>query len=153
MSSITSARNERILGLDIGDKRIGIALSDETHLIATPLSVYKRVGYGPDTRYIHALCEKHGVGLIVCGLPYNMDGSRGFQADKALAFAERLREDGLNIAYHDERLTTVSAHEALMEGGMRREERKQTVDKVAAALILQAYLDEQRQARASAFIE
>ena len=143
----------RILALDIGDKRIGVALSDPTHLIAPPLGVYERVGYGPDTRYMSRLCAENDVELIVCGLPYNMDGSRGFQAEKAVAFAEKLREAGMTIAYQDERLTTVSAHEALTEGGVRREARKGTVDKIAAALILQGYLEAQGQARESAFIE
>lgn len=139
----------RILALDIGDKRIGIALSDPARVIASPLAVYERVGYGPDARYIRRLCEENDVDLIVCGLPFNMDGTRGFQAEKAVAFAEKLREAGLAVAYQDERLTTISAHEALIEGGMRREARKGVVDKVAAALILEGYLESQRQARAS----
>ncbi len=137
----------RILALDIGDKRIGIAMSDPTRVIASPLTVYERVGYGPDTRYILRLCEQNDVDLVVCGLPFNMDGTRGFQAEKAVAFAEKLREAGLAIDYQDERLTTVSAHDMLIEGGMRRDERKGVVDKVAAALILESYLESQRQAR------
>ncbi len=138
----------RILALDIGDRRIGVALSDPGRVIASPHSVYERVGYGPDTRYIRRLCDENGVDLVVCGLPLNMDGSRGGQAEKASAFAEKLREAGLSVEMQDERLTTVSAHEALIEGGMRREQRKGTVDKIAAALILESYLQAQRQARA-----
>ena len=134
----------RILALDVGDKRIGIALSDEMRLIATPHSVYTRVGYGPDVRFFQQLCRETGAALVVCGLPRNMDGSEGFQAEKVRAFAEKLKDGGLDVVFQDERLSTVSAHQALIEGGMRRNARKGTVDKVAAAVILQAYLDSGR---------
>ena len=134
----------RILALDVGDKRIGIAVSDETRLIATPHSVYTRVGWGPDVKYIRNLCDSLSANLVVCGLPKNMDGSVGFQAEKVRAFAGKLAEGGLTVEFQDERLSTVSAHQALIEGGMRREERKGTVDKVAAAVILQQYLDAHR---------
>lgn len=134
----------RILALDVGDKRIGVAVSDEMQLIATPHSVYTRVGYGPDVRHILQLCSDLKASLVVCGLPKNMDGSIGFQAEKVQAFAEKLRESGLEVVFQDERLSTVSAHQALIEGGMRRDDRKGTVDKVAAAVILQQYLDSGR---------
>ena len=134
----------RLLGLDVGDRRIGIAVSDETQLIATPHSVYTRVGYGPDCRHIARLYGELGCVGVVSGLPLNMDGSAGFQAEKVRAFAAKLEEAGLPVAFQDERLSTVSAHEALIEGGMRREARKGTVDKVAAAVILQQYLDKNR---------
>ncbi len=136
--------NGRILGLDVGDRRIGVALSDGMQWIASPHSVYTRVGYGPDVKHIQRLYAENGAILVVCGLPRNMDGSVGFQAEKVMAFADKLREAGLPVAFQDERLSTVSAHQALIEGGMRRDERKGTVDKVAAAVILQAYLDAQR---------
>ncbi len=129
------------MALDVGDKRIGIALSDEMRLIGAPHSVYTRVGYGPDVRHIRGLYDESGADLVVCGLPRNMDGSTGFQAEKVLAFAEQLKNAGLPVEFQDERLSTVSAHQALIEGGMRRDARKGTVDKVAAAVILQAYLD------------
>ena len=131
----------RVLALDLGDKRIGIAMSDEMRLIGAPHSVYTRVGYGPDVRHIHQLYVDHHADLIVCGLPRNMDGSLGFQAEKVMAFAQKLTEAGMPVVFQDERLSTVSAHQALIEGGMRRDARKGTVDKVAAAVILQAYLD------------
>ena len=131
----------RILALDVGDKRIGIALSDTTQTIATPHSVYTRVGWGPDVKHIRKLYEENAAGLVVCGLPKNMDGSVGFQAEKVQSFAEQLKKAGLPVAFQDERLSTVSAHQALIEGGMRRDDRKGTVDKVAAAVILQSYLD------------
>ena len=134
----------RILALDVGDRRIGIALSDETQLIATPHSVYTRVGWGPDVKHIQKLYNDNKAVLIVCGLPRNMDGSLGFQAEKVQSFAEQLIKAGLPVVFQDERLSTVSAHQALIEGGMRRDDRKGTVDKVAAAVILQTYLDTQK---------
>lgn len=137
----------RILGLDIGDRRIGVALSDPGGLIASPHSVYQRVGYGPDTRHFVSLAAQVGADYLVAGLPYNMDGSLGFQAEKAQAFCERLRKAGLRVEMIDERLSTRSAEAALIEGGMRRERRRDSVDKVAAALILQSYLDGLRNTR------
>ena len=134
----------RILALDVGDRRIGIALSDETQLIATPHSVYTRVGWGPDVKHIQKLYNDNKAVLVVCGLPRNMDGSVGFQAEKVQSFAGQLEKAGLPVVFQDERLSTVSAHQALIEGGMRRDDRKGTVDKVAAAVILQSYLDAQR---------
>ena len=134
----------RILGLDIGDRRIGLALSDETELIASPHSVYQRIGWGPDSLYFLALAQELNVAYIVAGLPLNMDGSMGPQAQKARDFCVQLEQKGLKVEYIDERLTTKSAEMALIEGGMRRQDRKDTVDKVAAALILQSYLDMKR---------
>ncbi|MBR6187155.1 MAG: Holliday junction resolvase RuvX [Clostridia bacterium] len=131
----------RVLALDVGDKRIGIALSDALRMIASPHSVYTRVGYGPDVKRIRQIYDENQCTLIVCGLPRNMDGSVGFQAEKVMALGEKLMEAGLPVEYQDERLSTVSAHQALIEGGMRREDRKGTVDKVAAAVILQSWLD------------
>lgn len=134
----------RILGLDVGDKRIGIALSDEMRFIASPHSVYTRVGYTPDCKHLLSIYQQNKCTLVVCGLPRNMDGSVGFQAEKVMAFAEKLKEAGMPVEFQDERLSTVAAHDALIEGGMRRDNRKGTVDKVAAAVILQQYLDKQR---------
>ena len=143
----------RVLGLDVGDRRIGVALSDEGRLIASPLTVIQSVGWGPDSREILRLMEEHGADLIVCGLPRNMDGSIGFQAKKVLGLAEQLELAGLHVIYQDERLTTVTAERALIEGGMHREERRGTVDKVAAAVILQQYLDMQRNIEASHMVD
>lgn len=143
----------RIVALDVGDVRIGIAVCDEMRLIASPHSVYKRVGYGPDVRHIKALCDQMGTRSVLCGLPRNMDGSIGFQAQKVLALAQQLEAAGLHVIYQDERLTTVTAERALIEGGMHRQERKDTVDKVAAAVILQQYLDTLRNIDASHIVE
>ena len=134
----------RVLGLDVGDKRIGVALSDEGRLIASPLTVIQSVGWGPDSREILRLMEEHGADLIVCGLPRNMDGSEGFQAEKVRRFMQVLIDRGVPVLWMDERLTTVSAQRALIEGGVRREDRKKSVDKVAAAVILQAWLDNEQ---------
>lgn len=131
----------RVLGLDIGDRRIGIALSDQMAQIASPHSVYERVGFGPDTRFFLSLAKELEVAYIVSGLPLNMDGSLGDQARKVQALCDRLAQAGLDIRYMDERLSTRAAEQALIAGGMRRDERKGRVDKVAAALILQSWLD------------
>lgn len=133
----------RVVALDVGDKRIGVAVSDPTRAIASPLETYTRVGYGPDTRYVKALCERYETLEVLLGLPLNMDGTAGAQAEKTRAFGKALGEAGLKVFYTDERLTTVTAHRALIEGNMRREERKLHVDKVAAALILEQWLLQQ----------
>ncbi len=131
----------RILCLDVGDRRIGIAVSDPLGITAQPLDTYTRVGYGPDVRHISALALRYETDRVLCGLPRNMDGSQGGQAEKVRAFAAELEKAGMRISYWDERMTTVTAERALIEGGMRREQRKQKVDMVAAVVILQAYLD------------
>ncbi len=135
--------DERIVALDVGNRRIGIAVSDPLGLTAQPLETYTRVGYGPDVKHIKAICEKYETGRILCGLPRNMDGSEGFQVDKVREFAAKLEEAGLSVDYYDERMTTMVAEGALLEANMRRENRKQKVDMVAAVVILQSYLDAQ----------
>ena len=135
--------DERVLGLDIGDVRIGTAVSDPGRTIATPAEVIRRIGWGPDVRKIAELCNRFDTREIVSGLPLNMDGSEGFQAGKVRAFCAQLEKAGFRVSYQDERLSTVAAEEALLEDNRSREERKQMVDKVAAALILQEWLDRQ----------
>ncbi|MDD3213079.1 MAG: Holliday junction resolvase RuvX [Eubacteriales bacterium] len=130
----------RVLALDVGDVRIGVAVTDPTRTIAQPVEVYRRVGYGPDSRYVQALCERYQTADVLLGLPLNMDGTRGGQAEKALAFGKVLADAGLNIFYWDERMTTVTAEKTLIEGGVRRDERKRNVDKLAAAVILTQWL-------------
>ena len=136
--------NKRVIALDVGDVRIGVAISDPTGTIAQPLEVYRRVGYGPDGKYVKALCDKYGTDHVLLGLPLNMDGSLGPQAQKAQAFGEVLRErHGLSISYQDERMTTVTAEHVLISGSVRREDRKLYVDKLAAAVILEQWLASQ----------
>ncbi len=133
--------NERIVALDIGDVRIGIAVSDPTRTIASPVEVLTRVGWGPDTRKIKAICDRYETSHVLSGLPLNMDGSEGFQAEKVRNFCTQLEKAGLTVFFQDERLSTVSAEDALLEGNLSRAERKKNVDKVAAAVFLQQWLD------------
>ena len=133
--------NERIVCLDIGDVRIGVAVSDPTGTIATPVEVIKRVGWGPDTRKVREICDRYQTTRILSGLPLNMDGTEGFQAEKVRAFCAQLEKAGLTVIFQDERLSTVSAEDALIEGGVSRSGRKQVVDKVAASVILQQWLE------------
>lgn len=135
--------NERIVALDVGDRRIGIAVSDPLRYTAQPIETYTRVGYGPDTRHILQIAEQYATNRILCGLPLNMDGTQGFQTQKVRDFAAKLEEAGLIIEFYDERMTTVLAESALLEADMRRENRKKKVDMVAAVMILQSYLDAQ----------
>lgn len=136
--------NERILCLDIGDARIGVAVSDMTRLIAIPIDTIYRVGWGPDTKQVVALCQQYDTTQVLAGWPLNMDGTAGFQSEKVKNFCAQLEKAGLTVYYQDERLTTVTATNALIEGNMHRAERKHNVDKVAAAVILQQWLDTQR---------
>lgn len=135
--------NERIVALDVGDRRIGIAVSDRLGMTAQPIETYTRVGYGPDVRHISALAQQYETTRILCGLPRNMDGSQGGQAQKVREFASKLHEAGLSVEYYDERLTTVLAEDALLEANMSRANRKKKVDMVAAVVILQSYLNAQ----------
>ena len=128
--------------LDVGDVRIGVAVSDPSRAIATPVEVIHRIGWGPDCRRIRELCDRYETDEVVSGLPLNMDGSEGFQAKKVREFCAQVEKQGLKVYFQDERLTTVAAEDALIEDGLSREERKKQVDKVAAALILQQWLEE-----------
>lgn len=136
--------NKRILCLDVGDARIGVAVSDPGRMIATPVEVIHRIGWGPDCRRIKELADQYETDEVLSGLPLNMDGSEGFQAKKVREFCAQVEKRGLTVLYQDERLTTVTAEDALIEGRMHRQDRKKNVDKVAAALILQEWLDQQR---------
>jgi len=135
--------NKRIIALDVGDRRIGIAVSDPLGYTAQPIETYTRIGYGPDTRHICQIANQYETDLILCGLPLNMDGTQGFQTQKVRDFAVKLEEAGLTVSFYDERMTTVLAENALLEGDVRRENRKKKVDMVAAVMILQSYLDAQ----------
>lgn len=134
--------NERIVALDIGDVRIGVAVSDPTRTVASPVEVITRVGWGPDTRAIRAICDRYETTQIVSGLPLNMDGTEGFQAGKVRDLCAQLEKAGLTVFFQDERLSTVTAEEALLEGNLSRRDRRGVVDKVAAAVILEQWLKE-----------
>jgi putative Holliday junction resolvase len=130
------------MGLDVGDRRIGVALSDETATLASALLTLTRAGAKKDADAIASLAREHGAASIVVGLPLNMDGTRGPQAAKVVAFAEGLRRHlAVPVVLRDERLTTVEAEERLRAAGLGWKERKRMVDQVAAVVILQEYLD------------
>lgn len=130
----------RVLGIDYGDVRIGLALSDPTAFLASSLCVLESTKIGLDQ--IIALIAEHKVEKIVVGLPRNMDGSYGSATEKVRAFIEKLRaKTTVPVLEWDERLSTVSAHNALREAGLSGKQRKGLVDKVAAQIILQNYLD------------
>lgn len=133
--------NKRIVALDVGDRRIGIAVSDPLGITAQPIETYTRVGYGPDVKHIAAICAQYETDQILCGLPRNMDGTQGFQVEKVREFAAKLEEQGFVIDFYDERMTTMLAENALLEANMHRADRKKKVDMIAAVMILQSYLD------------
>ena len=132
----------RILALDVGTRRIGVAISDESALIAQPVDYIDVKSTNP-VNEIARLCRKNGVNRVVVGLPLSMSGGdRGTSSRRAKALGKVLEEQvGLEVVYFDERFTTTQADRALIEGNVSRQKRKEVVDKVAAALILQAYLD------------
>ncbi len=131
----------RILGLDIGDIRIGVALSDPLGILASPLAIVNRYDEHEAVEKIATIVRQHEVERVIAGLPLNMDGSMGEQAGKTMSFAAALsRHINVPLEYRDERLSTVSARELLQ--GVRKTNRNTRYDAAAAALILQSYLDE-----------
>lgn len=130
------------MGLDVGDKTIGVALSDIMGITAQPLKTIRRKGYERDFEELMQIIELNSVDEIIAGLPKNMNGTLGPQGEKVIKFIEKLQKAiDIKVEYWDERLTTVAAQKALIEADMSREKRKKVVDMVAAALILQGYLD------------
>jgi len=133
----------RLLALDVGDVRIGVAVSDETRTLASGLVTLRSVGPRKDVQRVAALVREHGVRELVVGLPLRLDGSRGPQAEKVMAFVERLRRVlRIPVVVRDERLTSIEAGERLAEAGVRGRARKARIDQAAACLILQELLDE-----------
>lgn len=135
----------RIMGLDFGSKTVGVAVSDGLGLTAQGVEIIRRTSENKLRKTlarIEALVREYEVGTIVLGFPKNMNNTIGDRAEKSLAFKEMLeRRTGLPVIMWDERLTTVEANRTLMEGNVRREDRKQYVDMLAAVYILQGYLD------------
>ncbi len=130
------------MALDYGEVRIGIAFSDIMNIIANGYETYTRQNLDKDLEYLSNLCKEKEVDTIVVGLPVNMDGTEGDRAVKTREFAEKLSSvSGLPIKFLDERLTSVSAEKMLIEASVRREKRKQVIDKISATIILQNYLD------------
>jgi putative Holliday junction resolvase len=134
----------RIMALDVGDVRIGIALSDPLKITAQGLETLTRTNNKKDYQYIWQLIEDKEVSELVVGLPKNMNGTIGPQGEKVKTFVEELlkyKDADLKVIYVDERLTTVTAEKTLIAGDVSRKKRKQVVDKLAATVILQSYLD------------
>jgi putative Holliday junction resolvase len=141
------APGSRLLGLDLGTKTIGLALSDVGRSIATPLETLKRVKFGKDAEALLAVAKKQGVGGLILGLPLNMDGSEGPRAQATRAFVRNLVPlTDLPIAYWDERLSTAAVTRTLLEADASRARRAEVVDKMAAAYILQGALDRMKRA-------
>jgi putative Holliday junction resolvase len=136
----------RLMGLDVGDKRIGIALSDESLIIASPRETLERKGTGKDVARLVELARQEDVQEIVVGMPLSMNGSMGPQAEKVARFVESLRAASeLPVVTWDERFSTKGAERALLLADVSRAKRKTVVDQLAAALILQSYLDARRE--------
>ncbi len=130
-----------MLGLDPGERRIGVALSDPLGIIAQPHTVLDRRTEDAVAR-IKTICAEYEVAKVVVGLPVSLSGEEGVAAQKARDLGAQVEEStGCEIVFYDERFTTLQAEAALLEGGMRRRKRRETVDKVAAAVMLQGYLD------------
>ncbi|KRQ86872.1 putative Holliday junction resolvase [Caloramator mitchellensis] len=135
----------RILGLDIGEKRIGIALSDPLGWTAQSLKTLERRGIKSDLMEIIKIINEHNIEKIVVGLPKNMNGSLGPASEKVMRFCEKLKEKtDKEIVFEDERLTTMQAERILIDADMSRKKRKGVIDSVAATFILQSYLDRNR---------
>lgn len=131
----------RVMGLDPGERRIGVALSDPLGIIAQPHQVIDRRA-GDAIAAIRDLCVEYDVATVVVGLPKSLSGEEGAAAARARELGAAVGDaTGCEIEYFDERFTTVQAESALLEGGMRRRKRRETIDKVAAAMMLQGYLD------------
>ena len=132
----------RLIGVDLGTKTIGLALSDVQRRIASPLETIRRVKFTPDAERLRDLCRLHQVGGLVFGLPLNMDGSAGPRVQSTRAFVRNLRPIlDLPVLFQDERLSTAVVTRALIEADTSRAKRAQLVDKLAAAYILQGALD------------
>ncbi len=144
MGVVIATAATRALGVDLGERRIGLALSDPSRTVASPHEVLRRSGDPvTDRRAIVETARAQGANVIVVGLPLSLSGATGPAARAALAEVEALRAiaGDIEVIVHDERLTTVTAERALIEGRMRRDARRRVVDKVAAAVMLQSWLE------------
>ncbi|MBN1858100.1 Holliday junction resolvase RuvX [Candidatus Bipolaricaulota bacterium] len=138
----------RYLGIDYGRKRIGLALSDEDEILASPLPLFERKRPGAELQFLDSLAKQHDVGGFVIGLPKNMDGSLGPMAQEVMRFSAELRRiTGRPVIMIDERRTSFEAERILVAADLSRKRRRKVQDSVAAVLILQRHLDQQRPAR------
>jgi len=134
----------RSLGLDIGDKRIGVALSDPQGVLASPLTIITRQNETADIETIISIISQHQVKCVIVGLPRSMDGSLGKQAERVKAFVQKLSsQTEVPVEFRDERLSTVSAKRLMQAAYARKTRKNARDDAVAAAIILQSYLDEE----------
>lgn len=132
----------RILGLDVGQKTIGVAISDPLGFTAQGLTTIRRTKKEQDIQEIKKFCDEYDVKVIVIGLPKNMNGTIGPSGEITMSFGKLIEEElNVEIKFWDERLTTVAAHKAMLEADLSRNKRKKIVDKVASTYILQGYLD------------
>lgn len=133
------------MGLDVGDKTIGVALSDPMFLIANPLETIKRKKASLDIQRLVEIINQNDVETIVVGLPKNMNNSIGPQSMKVMSFVDLLKKQtDKEIIYQDERMTTLQSERVLIDMDVRRENRKEHIDKIAASFILQTYLDRRK---------
>ncbi len=131
----------RIIGLDLGKKRIGVAISDELGIIAQALTTLDRGSFEHDCTALLGLVQSYEVERIVVGLPLNMSGELGRSGEECMAYGNELeRQLGVPVVFWDERLSTVAAEKSLLEGDVRRNRRRRVIDRVAACLILDGYL-------------
>lgn len=138
---------QRIVGLDVGSKTIGVAVSDPLGLTAQGVTVVKRSQLDADVATLEAILNRYQTKEVAVGLPLNMNGSKGPQAEAAEAFAAVLSERGMNISFVDERLSSAAAEKTLLAGDVRRGKRKQVIDMLAAQLILEVHLGRLRAKR------
>jgi len=135
----------RVLALDFGKQRIGLALSDERQIIAQGLDTLERTNIREDLARLSRLASENSVSLIVIGNPLHMSGKEGFQTGKAREFGARLEAaTGIPVAFWDERLTTVEAERVLRQSGISIQKRAKAVDRLAAVILLESYLDSRR---------
>ena len=133
---------ERFLGLDVGEKTIGVAVSDPLGFTAQGLTTIRRTSNKEDFGKIKEYIDEYDIQTVVVGLPYNMNGTLGPSGEMAKKFGMKLQNKfGVKLILQDERMTSLSAERVLIEGGVRRENRKQYIDKIAAVFILQAFLN------------
>lgn len=136
----------RVLGLDVGSKTIGVAVSDELGYCAHALRTLARKGTRLDVQTVLELAKKYGTAHVVVGLPYDCEGNEGHRAARVRVLGDALVKAGLHVDYQDESYSTVAAEEVLLEADLSRSRRKQVVDRLAAAVILQAWLESPQRA-------
>ena len=132
---------KRVIALDVGEKRFGVAVSDPFGWTAQGLETIHSKGWENDRSRVRELLRQYDTNRLLVGMPLNLKGEEGHQAQQVRLFLQPLIDEGIEVRFQDERLTSVLADRTLMEAGVRREKRKQYIDKLAAAGILQSFLD------------